>query len=135
MSKLEEYLRDREHEQGCASGFRDPCDCSQEFLSNHAEATAELTQLKDEIEQRRKGSTAASEALVNSNIRLEQLRRENIQLTDALYKEAIRTVKAFALIMKVLEADETDQWDALDIEPFVKWIENFPKETLNGRIG
>jgi hypothetical protein len=66
-----------------------------------------------------------------------QLRKENNQLTDDLYagpvnKEAIRAVEAFVLIKKVLEADETDRWDALDMEPFVKWIENFPKEKLNG---
>jgi hypothetical protein len=62
-----------------------------------------------------------------------QLRKENRQLTDALYKEALRSVDAFALIIKVLSADETDRWDALDMEPFVKWIENFPKEKLNGQ--
>jgi hypothetical protein len=60
-----------------------------------------------------------------------QLREENNQLTDALYKEALRSVDAFALIIKVLSADETDRWDALNMEPFVKWVENFSKETLN----
>jgi hypothetical protein len=59
-----------------------------------------------------------------------QLNKQNRQLTDALYREALRSVDAFALMLKVLEADEQDRWDALDLEPFVKWIEAFPKPPI-----
>jgi hypothetical protein len=65
--------------------------------------------------------------------RVEMLVADNENLMASLYKEAVRTEEGFTLIEKVLSADETDRWDALDMEPFVKWIENFPKEKLNGQ--
>lgn len=55
------------------------------------------------------------------------LNKQNRQLTDALYKEALRSVDAFALIQRVLYAKGTDTLDRLDIKPFLEWVEAFPK--------
>ena len=78
-------------------------------------------------------NVALAELKISAQLKIDnaQLNKENVQLTDALYTEALRSVDAFALIIKVLEADEQDAWDALDMKPFVEWIEAFPKVPIN----
>ena len=60
-------------------------------------------------------------------VELAKLRKENSQLTDALYQEAKRTVETYALIQRVLYAKVTDTLERLDIKPFLEWVEAFPK--------
>ena len=69
----------------------------------------------------------SSDKIVELSETIAQLRKQNVQLTDALYKEAKRSVKAFALIQRVLYAKGTDTLDRLNIKPFLEWVEAFPK--------
>ena len=66
----------------------------------------------------------------NATHELAQLRKENCQLTDALYKEAKRTVEASVLISRVLYAVATDTLTRLDVKPYLEWVENFPKPPI-----
>ena len=98
------------------------------------DAAAELEELKDEVVARRAAFELMTERLIAEESKNRQLRAENAllnkqnrQLTDALYKEALRSVDAFALIQRVLYAKGTDTLDRLDIKPFLEWVEAFPK--------
>ena len=108
--------------------------CSENYLAEFRRlARLELDALLAENKTLRSAKEDANVAIakleISAQLEIENalLHKQNSQLTDALYKEALRSVDAFALIIKVLSADESDRWDALDMEPFVKWIESFPK--------
>ena len=100
-----------------------------------AQAAAELEQLIADLEHWKSvveginktlGATTTTDALM----KIAQLRKQNVQLTDALYKEALRSVDAYALIQRVLYAKGTDTLDRLDIKPFLEWVEAFPKPPI-----
>ena len=95
-----------------------------------ADALSNLSECRDIIKTRDQ-ALACNDDLAKMNAQLSKNLKaslqENSQLTDYLYAEAKRSVKALELIQRVVYAIGTDTIDRLDYKPYLEWVEDFPK--------